>query len=128
MKRRTSQVKKPTLGTVVSTLETIVSKVSVMQDQMNQKFHEMDQNFDEMDKKFEKKFDEVQEVVGFLKDNVLMKDEAATKTELADFKSEVISHVDQFVKIQKKQEAEIVAVAHSLIRHEQTFHAGQACA
>ncbi len=91
-------------------------------DGMDKRMGGLEQKVDGMDQKFEKRFDEVQEVVCFLKDNVLMKDETATKTELVDFKSEVITHVDQFVKLHMKQEAEIAAVAHSLVRHEQAFH------
>lgn len=70
----------------------------------------------------EDKLGAVVETVEFLKENVLMKDEAATKSELAEFKSDVINHIDHFVQLHKKQEIELVAVAHHITRHEETFH------
>ena len=103
MNSRTSKPKKPTLTTIVTLLK-------------------------QMDQKFETKLEDVRETVEFLKDNVpmrdevLTKDEAATKAELVEFKSDVISHIDHFVQLHEKQDLELVALSHRMTRHEEVFH------
>ena len=128
MNSRASQSKKPTLTTVVTLLKTLINQ---------------------LDQKFESKFDmlqhdvkDIRETVEFLKDNALMREEAVTKDEFmglknevtdlkkdvatkndwVEFKSDVIGHIDHFVQLHKKQEVELVSVAHRVTRHEEVFH------
>ncbi len=114
MNPRAAQSKEPTLKTVVSLIKQLGGSVN----KMNSRLNGIDGRLDGV----EDKLGAVSETVEFLKDNVLMKDDAATKSELADFKSEVIGHIDHFVQLHKKQEVELVAVAHHITRHEETFH------
>lgn len=83
--------------------------------------------------KFEKEMSSLKSEVGSLVDTVeFVKDTAVTRDEfkagLKEVENKIIDHVDHFVKLHKKQEVEIAAVAHSVVRHEQTFHGNQAAA
>ena len=110
MPTRTLQPKKPTLTTVVALITSV-------RDELKTELKDL-----------RGELKDVRETVDFLKENVpmrdevAMKDEVATKSDLADFKSDVISHVDHFVQLHKKQEIELVAVAHRMTRHEEVFH------
>lgn len=114
MNSHAAQSKEPTINTVVSLIKQLGGSVN----KMNNRLDGIDGKLDGV----EDKLGAVVEAVEFLKENVLMKDEAATKVELADFKSEVIGHIDHFIQLHKKQEVELVAVAHRVTRHEDTFH------
>lgn len=96
MNPRTSQSKEPTLTTIVTLLTQL-----------------------------DKKIEDIGETVEFLKDNVPMRDEVAMKEDLAEFKSDVTGHIDHIVQLHKKQEVELVAVAHRMTRHEEVFHGKQ---
>ena len=111
MTPRTLKPKKPTLTTVVSLMMSLHKELKIeIKDLRNEVKGELR---------------EVRETVEFLKDNALVREEAVTKDELVDFKSDVIGHIDHFVQLHKKQELELVAVTHRVTRHEETFHTKQ---
>ena len=120
MNSHAAQSKEPTLKTVVSLIKQLGGSVNKMNNRLDG---------------VEDKLGAVAETVEFLKENVPMrhevvmreelvelKNEMATKSDLAEFKSDVIGHIDHFVQLHKKQEVELVAVAHRITRHEETFH------
>ncbi len=82
-------------------------------------------------KELKNELKDVRETVEFLKENAVTRDEVhveldALKTELSDkiqeTRNEMINHVDHFVQLHKKQEVELVALAHRMNRHEETHH------
>lgn len=101
MKTHISPPKKPTLTTVVSLMLSLHKELRT---------------------ELTSELRDIRETVDFLKDNVLMKDEAATKAELVEFKSDVINHIDHFVQLHKKQDLELVSLSHRITRHEEVFH------
>ena len=62
----------------------------------------------------------VQETVEFLKDNAVTRDEF--QQTVKEVRNEIVDHVDHFVKLHKKQEVELVALAHRMSRHASTGH------
>jgi hypothetical protein len=74
---------------------------------------------------------DVRETVEFLKENAVTRDELhgeldLLRSDLSDkireTRNEMINHVDHFVQLHKKQEVELVALAHRMNRHEETHH------
>ncbi len=146
MKSRSLSSKEPTLRTVLSSVVQIgkaVGMIGVKVDHLEQKVDQLGQKVDQLDQKvdtLEQKMDRlevrvdrlehetqsVRDAVEFVKDNAVTRDEFTS--EVRRVEHAIIDHVDHFVKLHKKQEVELAAVAHGLIRHEQTFHRSQTAA
>jgi predicted nucleic acid-binding Zn-ribbon protein len=78
---------------------------------------------------------DVQETVDFLKDNAITRDEfklgletgldgleRKLRTEIRETRNEMISHVDHFIQLHKKQEVEHLALVSRVSRHEESTH------
>lgn len=62
----------------------------------------------------------VKDTVEFLKENVVTRDEL--RAEIRSVRDDMISHVDHFVQLHKKQEVELVALSNRMTRHESLPH------
>jgi len=54
-----------------------------------------------------------QEILEYLRDNIVTKEDAesfATKEDLVEFRSEIVSHIDSFVKLHQTLDLELVAL------------------
>lgn len=94
---------------------------------MEQRMGSMDKQVNSMDSRLNDmndRLDSVGDSVEFLKEQSVTRDEFTRGLKRVEEK--IIDHVDHFVKLHKKQEVELAAVAHGLVRHEQTFHGSQA--
>ncbi len=123
MKQRTSLSKEPTLTTIVSSIQELSAVVKGL----DRKVDGLDQKIDHFDQVFEKRFEEVKEVVEFLKENAVTRDELDAEFEEVQAQirasgNETIQHIDGLVHLYMKQEVELAAVAHRITRHEETMH------
>lgn len=129
--------KKSTIETVVQTVDSLTNEVSSLTQgltsltdtvtsltvQVGSLAQEMRQGFKEVRSEFKvvrSDIQDVQEAVEFLKDNAVMRSEF--EEGMQRLENTIVDHVDHFVQLHKKQEVELVTVAHRIDRHEHTFH------
>ena len=134
MKPRSLSPKEPTLHTVVSSIAQLTKQVTGAIQELSHSVRGLEKEvgllkedvgwLKEKVGSIEEGMGSMAETIEFVKDTAVTRDEF--KTGLRDVENKIIDHVDHFVKLHMKQEVEIAAVAHSVIRHEQTFHGRQA--
>lgn len=143
MKPRSLSPKEPTLHTVVSSITQLATKLTGAIQDLSGSVQDLKGSVRGLEKEMslvkarlgalEGEVGSIKEEMGSIGETIeFMKDTAVTRDQfkagLKEVENKIIDHVDHFVKLHKKQEVEIAAVAHSVIRHEQTFHGNQSTA
>lgn len=106
------------IGSVEGKVDSLETKITSLEGRML--------SLEEKMTSVDDRLDSVADSVEFLKEQSVTRDEFTRG--LKQVEEKIVDHVDHFVKLHKKQEVELAAVAHGLIRHEQTFHGSQAAA
>lgn len=114
-------------------LEAIDASTSALEQKMDTQFKEVfeaiqtssstleqkiGKRFEKMEERMEERFEDVFEIVNFIKDNVLMREEAATKNDLTQTKNELTTHIDGVVGLFHRLDTEYVALCSHVNRLE----------